>query len=210
MTDFKKESKELYQPKTAPALVNVLEMTFIMVDGRGDPNTSAEYAAAVEALYGLSYAIKMSSKAVLEYVVPPLEGLWEVDDGSVFKGGGAAITDKSAFRWTVMIRQPDFVTNTVFETARTALAKKKPAANLSHARLETFAEGLCVQAMHIGPYDAELTTVAALDQFAIDSGYVIDLSGPRRHHEIYLSDPRKTLPEKLKTVIRHPVKRRAQ
>jgi hypothetical protein len=107
----------------------------------------------------------------------------------------------------MMIRQPDFVTNEVFEAARTALAKKKPAADLSRARLATFAEGLCVQMMHIGPYDAEPATVAALDQFAIDSGYVIDMGGPRRHHEIYLSDPRKTAPEKLKTVIRHPVKK---
>jgi hypothetical protein len=206
MTDFKKDFKELYQPKTAPALVDVPEMTFIMVDGRGDPNTSAEYAAALEALYGLSYAIKMSNKSVLEYVVPPLEGLWEVDDDGVFKGGGAAIIDKGAFRWTMMIRQPDFVTNTVFEAARTALAKKKPAADLSLARLATFAEGLCVQAMHTGPYDAEGATVAALDQFAAGNGYVIDMSGLRRHHEIYLSDPRKTAPAKLKTVIRHPVR----
>jgi hypothetical protein len=203
--DYKKTEKELYLPKTAPSVIDVPEMKFVAVDGKGDPNTSVEYSAAVELLYGLSYAIKMGSKAVLEYVIPPLEGFWEV--AGDFKGGGAAIADKSKFIWTMLIRQPDFVTAEVFETAKTALAKKKPNLDVSKARLETITEGLCVQVMHVGPYDDEPATVAALDRFAVENGYAIDMGGTRRHHEIYLSDPRKAAPEKLKTVLRHPIRR---
>lgn len=159
--DFKKSEKELYQPKTTPSIVEVPEMTFIMVDGAGDPNTSVIYKDAVELLYGLSYTIKMSNKSVLEYVVPPLEGFWNVDDE--FKGGGAAITDKSKFVWTMMIRQPDFVTPEVFEVAKTALSNKKPNLDISKVRLEKLTEGLCVQIMHIGSYDDEPATVLTLD-----------------------------------------------
>lgn len=203
--DYKKTEKELYQPKTTPSIINVLEMKFIAVDGKGDPNTSVEYIAAIELLYGLSYTIKMSNKAVLEYVVPLLEGFWEVDGD--FKGGGAAITDKGKYVWTMLIRQPDFVTAEVLENAKTILANKKPSLDTSKARLETITEGLCVQVMHIGSYDDEPATVASLDRFAVDSGYVLDIGGTRRHHEIYLSDPRKVVPEKLKTVLRHPIRR---
>lgn len=203
--DYKKTEKELYQPKTTPSVIEVPEMTFITVDGKGDPNTSAEYVAAVELLYGLSYAIKMRNKSVLEYVVPPLEGFWSVTDN--FKGGGTAISDKSKFVWMMLIRQPDFVTADVFETAKTALAKKKASLDTSKARLETITEGLCVQVMHIGSYDNEPATVAALDRFATENGYVIDIGDTRRHHEIYLSDPRKVVPEKMKTVIRHPIRK---
>ncbi|MDR0325799.1 MAG: GyrI-like domain-containing protein [Oscillospiraceae bacterium] len=206
MTDFKKERKDLYQPKTTPSIIDVPEMTFIAIDGKGDPNTSAEYVTAIEVLYGFSWTIKMSNKAVMEYVVPPLEGFWNVDD-AFFKGGGAAITDKGKFIWTALIRQPDFVTPEVFEAAKTALAKKKPALDLSKARLIQYTEGLCVQVMHIGSYDDEPATIAAMDQYAVDNGYVIDINEIRRHHEIYLSDPRKTATEKLKTVIRHPVRK---
>ncbi|MDD3704512.1 MAG: GyrI-like domain-containing protein [Clostridiaceae bacterium] len=120
---------------------------------------------------------------------------------------GAAIADKSKFVWTMLIRQPDFVTVEVFDTAKVTLAKKKPSLDVSKARLEKITEGLCVQVLHIGSYDDEPATVALLDRFAIDSGYVIDMSGTRRHHEIYLSDPRKVAPEKLKTVLRHPIRR---
>ncbi len=201
--DYKKTEKELYQPKTTPSVIDVPEMKFIAVDGKGDPNSSEKYAAAVELLYGLSYTIKMDSKAVLEYVVPPLEGFWEVADN--FKGGGATITDKSKFLWTMLIRQPDFVTAELLESAKATLAKKKPGVDVSKARLEAITEGLCVQVMHIGSYDDEPATVAALDKFAADNGYAVDMSGNRRHHEIYLSDPRKVAPEKLKTIIRHPV-----
>lgn len=201
--DYKKTEKELYQPKTKPSIIDVPEMKFISVDGMGDPNRSAEYSTAVELLYGLSYTIKMSNKAVLEYVVSPLEGYWEVADD--FKGGGAVITDKGKFVWTMLIRQPDFVTAEVFENAKAKFAKKKPNIDVSKARLESIVEGLCVQVMHIGSYDDEPATVALLDRFAIDSGYAIDMGGTRRHHEIYLSDPRKVVPEKLKTVLRHPI-----
>ena len=151
--DYRKTDKELYLPGTTPSVINVPRMTFIAVDGKGDPNTAAEYSEAVELLYGLSYTIKMSSKDILQYIVPPLEGFWSVD--GEFRGGGAAITDKSRFIWTMMVRQPDFVTAEVFETAKTALAKKKPDLDLSKARLETITEGLCAQVMHIGPYDNE-------------------------------------------------------
>ena len=141
-----------------------------------------------------------------DYVVPPLEGFWNVGDDA-FKDGGAAITDKSKFEWTSVIRQPDFVTPEVFEAAKVALAKKKPEIDLSKARLMKFTEGLCVQVMHIGSYDDEPATIVVMDKYAVDNGYVLDINETRRHHEIYLSDPRKTAPEKLKTVIRHPIRR---
>jgi hypothetical protein len=203
--DYKKTEKELYLPKTTPSVIDVPQMTFITVDGKGDPNTSVEYAAAVELLYGLSYTIKMSNKANLQYVVPPLEGLWSIDDD--FRGGGAAINDKSKFIWTMMIRQPDFVTAEIFEAAKATLAKKKPNLDTSKAKLETIVEGLCVQVMHIGSYDEEPATVAALDRFATQNGYLLDINEIRRHHEIYISDPRKVAPEKLKTVLRHPIRK---
>jgi hypothetical protein len=202
--DFKKEQKELYQPKTTPSIIDVPEMIFIAVDGKGDPNTSAEYAAAIETLYGLSYSIKMNIKSILEYVVLPLEGFWNVDDDT-FRGGGAAITDKGKFSWTMLIRQPEFMTVEVFEAAKVVLAKKKPNLDTSKARLEKITEGLCVQVMHIGSYDDEPATITMMDKYAIDSGYVIDIDTTRQHHEIYLSDPRKVAPEKLKTIVRHPI-----
>jgi hypothetical protein len=207
--DYKKKFKDLYMPKTKPAIIEVPAMTFIMVDGRGDPNTSAEYKHALELLYGLSFSIKMSKlsgtqpEGYFEYVVPPLEGLWWGEDGYF---DGSRITDKSKFHWTSMIRQPEFVTGEVFEQAKAALGKKKPELDLSLARLEEFTEGLCAQVMHFGSYDDEPATVAALNEFVEASGYRHDFTDERKHHEIYLSDPRKTAPEKLRTVIRHPVK----
>lgn len=202
--DFKKAEKELYQPKSAPSIVDVPAMTFLAVDGKGDPNTSAEYAEAVELLYALSYAIKTARKAELDYVVPPLEGFWTVEGGF---SGGTPVPDKSKFAWTMVIRQPDFVTEDVLEWAKTAVAKKKPRLDPTKARLWHFAEGLCVQALHIGPYDEEPATLSAMDNFARQNGYAPDISGTRRHHEIYLSDPRKTDPAKLKTVLRHPIRK---
>ncbi len=209
--DFKKEYKDLYAPSAKPVLIDVPPMVFILVDGAGDPNApGGEYSEAMEILYGFSYAVKMSklSGAVLpgsfDSVVPPLEGLWHID-GYVFDGG-SPIADKSKFQWTSMIRQPEFVTQDVFEATKAALQKRRPGLPLEKARLETVAEGLCAQVMHIGPYDAEPPTIAKLDAFIRESGYVPDLDGARRHHEIYLGDPRKTAPEKRRTVIRHPVR----
>jgi hypothetical protein len=208
--DFKKVYKDLYLPKTKPVLIDVPKMIFIMIDGKGNPNTAGgAYQKAVEALYGLSYTIKMSKmgknkpKGYFDYVVPPLEGLWWFADG---KFDLQAVTDKVNFLWTAMIRQPDFVNAVVFRWAKEELQKKKPALDLSAARLEDYTEGKCVQILHVGPYDSEPETVRVLEEFTLASGYVNDLSGKRKHHEIYLSDPGKTTPEKLKTVIRHPVK----
>ena len=206
--DFKKEYKDLYMPKTEPSIVTVPEMKFIAVRGSGDPNTSAEYKQAMEILYGLSFTIKMSKMSgsqpdgYFEYVVPPLEGFWSVDDG-IFDG--LNITDKSKFHWISVIRQPDFVTESVFEQARTEAEKKKKT-DMSKAEFITVSEGLCVQSMHIGSYDSEPSTILKMREFAEKNGYSEDLSDTRLHHEIYLSDPRRCAPERLKTVIRHPIK----
>ncbi|MFA5562271.1 MAG: GyrI-like domain-containing protein [Eubacteriales bacterium] len=211
--DYKKIDKHLYLPQTTPGIIEVPEMAFLMVDGKGDPNTSAAYATALELLYGLSYTIKMSPKSGqaplghVDYVVPPLEGLWSLDDGGEFKGAGAHIPDKGQFVWTAMIRQPSFVTAEVVETAKQLLARKKPSFDLSRLRFEIWTEGLCAQLMHLGPYDEEPASIAALHQFIHASGCIEDFSPARRHHEIYLADPRKTAPDKLKTVIRHPIRR---
>lgn len=207
--DYKKEYKDLYQPKSQPSVINVPEMVFIAVDGQGDPNTSDEYKSAMEILYGLSFSIKMSKmdgsqpEGYFDYVVPPLEGLWSVD-GTDFDG--LNVTDKNKFRWVSMIRQPEFVTPEVFERAREKLAKKKPALDLSRARFMKFTEGLCVQIMHTGSYDSEPGSILQLKKYISENGYTEDISNIRMHHEIYLSDPRRCAPEKLKTVIRHPVK----
>lgn len=208
--DFKKEYKDLYQPKTKPSIIEIPEMIFIAIDGKGDPNTSSEYKETLEILYGLSFTIKMSKmngtqpEGYFEYVVPPLEGLWYVDDA---KFDGTNITDKSRFCWTSMIRQPEFVTEKVFENARNTLAKKKRELDLSNARLIKMTEGLCVQIMHKGAYDNEPESIAKMREFAETSGYTEDISDTRFHHEIYLSDPRRCAPENLKTVIRHPIRR---
>ena len=206
--DFKKEYKDLYLPKITPNVIDVPEMIFIMVDGKGNPNTSESYKSAIEILYGLSYSIKMSKmsgakpKGYFEYVVPPLEGLWWGESGYF---DGTAITDKDKLCWTSMIRHPEFVIQEVFEDAKKVLSKKKPELDLSRAHLVSFTEGLCAQIMHIGSYDDEPSTIKVLDRFITEFGYKNDISENRKHHEIYLGDPRKTAPEKLKTVIRHPI-----
>lgn len=208
--DYKKEYKDLYQPKTKPSVIDVPEMIFIAVDGEGDPNTCEEYKTALEILYGLSFAIKMSKmngtqpEGYFEYVVPPLEGLWYAD-GVDFNG--LNVTDKSKFKWVSMIRQPEFVTDEVFLAAKTSLQKKKPDLDLSKARLMKFKEDLCVQIMHKGAYDDEPASIRLMQQFAEENGYAEDFSENRLHHEIYLSDPRRCAPEKLKTVIRHPIRK---
>ncbi|MDR0919493.1 MAG: GyrI-like domain-containing protein [Oscillospiraceae bacterium] len=208
--DFKKTEKELYQPKTVPSIIDVPEIVYFAIDGQGDPNTSAAYQSAVEALYSLSYTIKMSYKSgnqpsgFYEYVVPPLEGFWTVGDDFYDE---QSIADKSKFLWTSVIRQPEFVTEEVFGWAKETLANKKPNVDTSKVYLWKFSEGLCVQIMHIGSYDTESITIQKLTEFTEKSGYQIDMSENRRHHEIYLGDPRKTVPEKLKTVIRHPIRK---
>jgi hypothetical protein len=214
--NYKKEYRGLYQPKAAPVIVDVPTMKFIMVDGRGNPNDEAgEYAKAVELLYGLSYTIKMSNKSgnapagFFEYVVPPLEGLWHTEEDRPFDTRW-----KDKLIWTSMMRQPEFVTEEVFKWAVLELKKRKPQLELSKARLQEFTEGLCVQMMHVGPFDTEAETVKAIDGFASANGYANAISEAlpdgtaRRHHEIYLSDPRKTAPGKMKTVVRHPISRR--
>lgn len=212
--DYKKEFKDLYMPKNEPMLVDVPEMNFIMVDGKGDPNDEGgEYQSAVEILYALSYAIKMSKKGsyniegYFEYVVPPLEGLWWVENDDM------DFTKKNKFEWTSMIRQPEFVTKEVFEWSCSEVLRKKTNIDVSKARLQSFKEGLCVQIMHIGSYDDEPKTVEKLDKYVEDNNLINAISTIneqgiiKRHHEIYMSDPRKTSLDKLKTVIRHPVKK---
>lgn len=206
--DYKKRFKELYQPKAIPSVIDVPKMTFIAIDGRGNPNDEkGEYQLAVEALYALSYAIKMMPKSgnipadYFEYVVPPLEGLWWFADSDEVD-----YSSKSKFCWTSMIRQPEFVTEEIFEAACEMTAKKKPKINLSKARLLTFAEGHCVQCMHQGSFDDEPATLEKMKAFMTEHGLQSDLSDTRRHHEIYLSDPRKVDISKKKTVLRYPVR----
>lgn len=206
--DYKKEYKDLYQPAAKPSLIDVPEMSFFAVDGAGDPNTSPAYAEALEILYGLSFTVKMSKMngtqpdGYFEYVVPPLEGLWFADGVSF---DGLNVSDKDKFKWVSMIRQPEFVTEEVFGWAKDLLAKKKPQLDLSKARFMTLTEGLCVQIMHKGPYDSEPESIMKMKRFAEENGLTEDFSAERLHHEIYLSDPRKCAPERLRTVIRHPV-----
>ena len=206
--DFKKEYKEFYLPKNLPEIVDVPDMNYVAVRGTGNPNEEGgAYQQAISVLYAVSYTLKMSYKGnhkiegFFEYVVPPLEGFWW-QDGVV----GVDYTDKSAFNWISVIRLPDFVTGPDFEWA-VAEAERKKKIDCSMAELLTLREGLCVQMMHIGSYDSEPESVARMDRYLLENGYQNDLSETRLHHEIYLSDPRKTAPEKQKTDIRHPVKR---
>lgn len=210
--DYKKEYKDLYLPKTKPMVIDVPEMTFIQVEGKGNPNTSESYKKAMEILYGLSFGIKMSKmsgsqpEGYFEYVVPPLEGLWWVED-NVYTGKGKLAGLKDKFCWISMIRQPEFVTPEVFEWAKENLKKKNPDVDFSATKLVKFTEGLCCQVMHIGPYDDEPATIEKLQQFMDENVYACDIGAGRLHHEIYLGDPRRTKPERLRTVLRHPVKK---
>lgn len=209
--DFKKTEKTIYQPKQQPSLIEMPELPYLMIDGQGDPNTSSEYALAVEALYAIAYTIRMSHKGdetpvgYFEYVVPPLEGLWW--DGAIDLAT-LTITDKAQFSWTMMIRQPEFVTAAVFAWAQAKAITKSKGANqaIVHVRWESYREGLCVQMLHVGPYDDEAESIRMMDAFVHEHGYTIDIGEHRKHHEVYLSDPRKVAPEKLKTIIRHPIR----
>ncbi len=206
--DFKKEFKEFYMPKNKPVIVTVPRANYIAVRGKGDPNQpGGDYQRAVSVLYAVAYTLKMSYKSdykiegFFEYVVPPLEGFWWQDGVD-----GVDYSDKSTFNWISVIRLPDFVTKKDFDWAvRTAEKKKK--LDCSSAEFLTVDEGLCVQMLHTGSYDDEPQTVAVMDSYLKENGYANDLSPQRLHHEIYLSDARKTPPEKLKTVIRHPIKK---
>lgn len=210
--DYKKELKEFYLPSKEPQIVHIPKMQFVAVRGKGNPNEEeGEYKDALAVQYAISYAIKMSKMGdhridgYFDFVVPPLEGFWwQEKNGSIVPGFD--YTDKSSFNWISVIRLPDFVTQKDFDWAKeTATAKK--GIDCSRAELFTIEEGDCVQIMHVGSYDDEPATIKLMDDYALANGYVLDFSSTRLHHEIYLSDPRKTSSEKLKTVIRHPIKR---
>ena len=209
--DFKKEYKQFYMPRNKPEIVDVPKANFIAIRGKGDPNEAGgAYQQAISVLYAVSYTLKMSYKTdrkilgFYEYVVPPLEGFWWQEGIN-----GVDYTDKSAFHWISVIRLPDFVTEDDFRWAVETAARKKKL-DCSSAEFMTIEEGLCVQIMHHGPFDDEPVTVALMDVFLEQNGYVNDFSENRLHHEIYLSDARKATPEKWKTVIRHPIKKELQ
>ncbi|MBR5390440.1 MAG: GyrI-like domain-containing protein [Clostridia bacterium] len=206
--DYKKEYKAFYLPPKTPGLITVPAARFLAVRGEGDPNApEGDYQAAVGMLYAMAYTVKMSRRAgremegFFDYVVPPLEGLWRQE----------GVTDvdyahKERFRWIAMIRLPEFVTEEAFLWAKEEAERKKKM-DLSPVEYFAYDEGECVQCMHLGPYDTEPATVAAMEAYARKMGYVPDVSDRRLHHEIYLSDPRRCAPEKCKTVIRHPVRK---
>ena len=208
--DFKKEYKEFYLPPAQPGIVTVPRANYIAVRGSGDPNVpGGDYQQAIGVLYAVAYTLKMSYKTdhridgFFEYVVPPLEGFWWQEGIN-----GMDYGNKAALQWLSVIRLPDFVTQMDFDWAvETASRKKK--LDCSGAAFLTVEEGLCVQIMHVGPFDDEPRSVARMDQFVRQNGYENDFSAERLHHEIYLSDARKTAPEKLKTVIRHPIRPKA-
>jgi hypothetical protein len=201
-TDFKKELQHLYGPSVKRfEVVDVPPMRFLMVDGHGDPNTADEYREAVEALYAVAYRVKFISKKETDrdYVVPPLEGLWWAEDMATF---GEA-RDKSAWDWTMMIMTPDWVTREIVEQALSEVASSKELPALSKVRWEEYAEGLAVQILHVGSYDDEGPTLARMhSEWIPGKGYVEN----GKHHEIYLSDPRRVPPEKLRTVLRQPIR----
>lgn len=204
--DYKKEYSEYYMPKRKPGIVNIPKMNYLAVRGKGNPNDKdGEYQAAMGLLYGMAYTLKMSYKGgykihgYFEYVVPPLEGFWWQENA------GIDYSKKDGFHWISVIRLPDFVAEKDFAWA-IAEATKKKKQDFSKVEFFTCEEGLCVQCMHIGPYDDEPATIERMEQFAKEKGYTIDITPKRLHHEIYLSDPRKADPAKLKTVVRHPIK----
>lgn len=206
--DYKKEYKEFYMPEKKPSIVMVPSMNYIGVRGQGDPNEEeGEYKQSIGLLYGIAYTIKMSKKGdhqmdgYFDFVVPPLEGFWWQDGVK-----GVDYSRKEDFRWISLIRLPDFVTRDEYQWAVEEGTRKKKK-DFSKVEFLSIDEGLCVQCMHIGPYDAEPETVARMHEFIDQQGYTLDITDERHHHEIYLSDARKVAPEKLKTVIRHPIKK---
>ena len=207
--DYKKEYKEFYLPKAKPEIVTVPEMNFIAVRGSGDPNAEdGDYKKSIGLLYAIAFTIKMSRKGdhkingYFDYVVPPLEGFWWQDGLE-----GLDYAHKETFQWISVIRLPDFVTEEDFQWAVDEATKKKKQ-DFSKVEFLPVKEGLCVQCMHVGSYDNEPATVSMMHEFMEQQGYELDITDKRLHHEIYLSDARKVAPEKLKTVIRHPIKRK--
>ena len=207
--DFKKEYKEFYLPKDQPGIVDVPKMNYLAVRGQGDPNNeNGEYKQTIGLLYGIAFTIKMSKKTdhridgYFDYVVPPLEGFWWQEGIE-----GIDYRHKENFRFISVLRLPDFVTKEDFDWAIEEATRKKKI-DFSKVEFFTYDEGLCVQCMHVGPYDDEPATVEKMHQFMEEQGYVLDITDQRLHHEIYLSDARKVAPEKLKTVIRHPIKQK--
>ena len=205
--DFKKEYKEYYMPPKKPTIVTVPKMNYIAVRGEGDPNAEGgAYKQAIELLYGIAYTIKMSKKGehqiegYFDYVVPPLEGFWWQDGVQ-----GVDYAHKERFKWVSLIRLPDFVTKADFDWAIEEATRKKKT-DFSKVEFLTYDEGLCVQCMHVGSYDDEPATVDLMHEYMMAQGYSLDITESRFHHEIYLSDARKVSPDKLKTVIRHPIK----
>ncbi|MCL1930685.1 MAG: GyrI-like domain-containing protein [Treponema sp.] len=207
--DYKKEYKDLYLPKTKPMIVDIPEMQFVAVEGKGDPNDkNGEYFKAVGILYSIQFTIKMSKmgnnklNGYFDYVVPPLEGLWWLDNNEKISP-----KNKSKYNWISMIRLPEFVDKSIFKWACDEVSKKKNI-ETKNAKFLKIKEGLCVQCMHIGSYDDEPKTIKLIDEFIEENSLKNDISEKRRHHEIYLSDPRKTEIAKVRTVLRIPVKRK--
>ena len=207
--DYKKEYKDLYSPKNQPMIIDVPEITFVAVEGKGNPNDkNGEYHKAMELLYGIEYTIKMSKMGTnipngyFDYVVPPLEGLWWVDNSTTIPP-----KDKSEYNWISIIRLPEYVTEDVFSWARNEVKNKK---NIETEKAEyiKIKEGLCVQCMHIGSYDEEQKTIKLMEKYIEENILVNDINEKRRHHELYLSDPQKTAAEKLKTILRIPIRRK--
>ena len=206
--DYKKEYKEFYMPPKKPGIVEVPSMNYIAVRGNGNPNDeNGEYKESIGLLYGIAFTIKMSYKGdhkidgYFEYVVPPLEGFWWQDGVD-----GIDYAHKENFSFISLVRLPDFVTKADFDWAVSEATKKKKT-DFSKVEFLTYNEGLCVQCMHIGSYDEEPATIALMDEYMKGNGFELDITDTRYHHEIYLSDARKVAPEKLKTVIRHPIKK---
>jgi len=199
------ERERMYRASAGkPEIVHVPEMSFVMIDGHGDPNTSQDYREAIEALYALSYTLKFALKKEqgLQYRVGPLEGLWWAEDMAAFD-----LERKGDWNWTMMIAQPDAVTLDRFELARDEAWRKKQLPAIARARLERFEEGACAQILHVGPFSAEGPTILKLHAFIQEQGHSFD-GKLQRHHEIYLSDPRRSAPEKWKTIIRQPLRQR--
>lgn len=206
--DFKKTFKEEYQQKKHPFIIRVPKIHYLAINGKGNPNEQeGEYAKAVTLLYTIAYTLKMSYKSehkikgFFEYVVPPLEGFWWQEGVK-----GVDYLHKETFNWTALLRVPDFINEEELKWAKEVAFKKK-GLDCTNVYLHEYDEGLCVQMLHIGPYDEEPKTVANMHEFIVKEGYQLDISDLRQHHEMYLSDPRKTEPDKLKTIIRHPIKK---